>query len=213
MKINKIMLLLFILGTLSFTACGTGGGADLAPDAVRTMAVMTFQAQLTQTAWAAPTATGTPSPTGTPIVIVTFASPGGTSGDLATDIAAESGETVSETADECYDLKFVEDVSIPDYTVIEQGQSFTKSWLVSNIGTCAWEPGFIFNVVSGETLNGVAVTLDQTVQPGWQHQLSVSMVAPKDVTGNLKSVWQLADADNNFFGEGVYVIIEVVPAP
>ena len=92
---------------------------------------------------------------------------------------------------------------------MKPGQSFTKTWLVANTGTCAWEPGFIFNVVAGEPMNGVAVTLKQAVDPGRQFEFSVPMIAPDDKTGELKGTWRLSDANNNFFGDGVYVIIEI----
>jgi hypothetical protein len=85
--------------------------------------------------------------------------------------------------------------------------------LVSNNGTCDWEPGFIFNVVGGDAMNGVAVTLNQTVQPGRQYEFSVPMVAPTDQTGELKGTWRLSDANNNFFGDGVYVLVEIGAGP
>ncbi len=89
------------------------------------------------------------------------------------------------------------------------GQSFTKTWLVSNTGTCAWEAGFKFNVVGGDAMGGVAVTLNQTVEPGRQYEFSVPMVAPTDKTGEIKGTWRLADANGNFFGDGVYVQVRI----
>jgi hypothetical protein len=89
------------------------------------------------------------------------------------------------------------------------GQSFTKTWQVSNSGTCAWEAGFVFNVVSGDTLGGTAVTLNQRVDPGRQYEFSVPMVAPTNKTGAVRGDWQLSDAAGTFFGDRVYVEIEV----
>lgn len=206
MQKKKLFILLNLLGAFVLSACG---GSDestptLTVEQIQTLSVMTYQAQLTQTALAMPTETFTPLPTETPITIVTFASPGGTSSDAATSTPVSSGQSF-----DCYDLAYVKDVTIPDNTEMTPGQSFTKTWLVSNSGTCDWEPGFIFNVVGGETMNGVAVTLNQTVQPGRQYEFSVPMIAPTDQTGEIKGTWQLADADSNFFGQGVYVLIEV----
>ena len=35
------------------------------------------------------------------------------------------------------------------------------------------------------------------------------MVAPTDKTGELKGTWRLSDADGNFFGDGVYVLVDI----
>ena len=206
MQKMKLFILLTLLGTFVLGACG---GSDestptLTVEQIQTLAVMTYQAQLTQTALAMPTETFTPLPTETPIAIVTFASPDSSSPAEATNTPASSGQSLS-----CYDLAYVKDVTIPDNTQVTPGQSFTKTWLVSNSGTCDWEPGFIFNVVGGDAMNGVAVTLNQTVQPGRQYEFSVPMVAPTDKTGELKGTWRLSAANNNFFGDGVYVLVEI----
>jgi len=214
MRKMKIFIALTLLATLVLSACG-GSDADATPtlsmEQIQTLAVMTYQAQLTQTALAMPTETFTPLPTETPITIVTFASPGGTSSDAATSTPVGSGQSSA-----CYGLTFVDDVTIPDGTQMTPGQSFTKTWKVLNSGSCAWEPGFVWNVVAGEAMGGVAVTLNQTVEPGRQFEFSVPMVAPTDKTGKLKGTWRLADANGNFFGEPPYVEIVIgnaTPAP
>lgn len=204
MQKMKLFIVLTLLGALVLGACGGSdeGEPTLTVDQIQTFAVMTYQAQLTQTAQAMPTVTFTPLPTETPITVVTFASPE----DLAN--ATNTPGSNPQSAG-CYDLAYVRDVTIPDNTQVTPGQSFTKTWLVSNNGTCDWEPGFIFNVVGGDAMNGVAVTLNQIVQPGRQYEFSVPMVAPTDQTGELKGTWRLSDANNNFFGDGVYVLVEI----
>ncbi len=203
-----LFIVLTLLGAFVLGACGGSdeGTPTLTVEQIQTFAVMTYQAQLTQTAQAMPTATFTPLPTETPITVVTFASPE----DLANATNTPGSNTQSAG---CYDLAYAKDVTIPDNTQVTPGQSFTKTWLVSNTGTCDWEPGFIFNVVGGDAMNGVAVTLNQTVQPGRQYEFSVPMVAPTDQTGELKGTWRLSDANNNFFGDGVYVLIEIGTGP
>ena len=200
----KFAIVLSLLTVLLLSSCGPSqnGTPTLSVEQIQTLAVMTYQAQLTQTALAVPTSTPTPLPTETPIVVVTFASPGASS---ATDTPVSS----SGGSPGCYDLSYVKDVTIPDNTQMTPGQSFTKTWLVSNSGTCNWEPGFIFNIVGGDAMSGVGVTLNQVVEPGRQYEFSVPMIAPTDQTGEIKGTWQLSDADNNFFGDGVYVLIEI----
>lgn len=58
-------------------------------------------------------------------------------------------------------------------------------------------------------MSGASVTLNQTVQPGRQYEFSVPMVAPTGKTGELKGTWQLSDANGNFFGQGVFVLVMV----
>ena len=198
-------IVLTLLAVFVLSACGgsdAGATPTLSIEQIQTLAVMTYQAQLTQTALAQPTST--PEPTNTPVPIVTFAEPTTSSGVFATSTAAGSAQSSA-----CYGLSYVKDVTIPDNTEVTPGQSFTKTWLVANTGSCAWESGFIFNVVSGEAIGGVAVTLNQTVEPGRQYEFSVPMVAPTNKTGELKGTWRLSDANGNFFGDGVFVVVKI----
>jgi len=207
MKRMKFVMMLTLLAALVLSACG-GSDAEATPtlsvEQAQTLAVMTFQAQLTQTALAKPTATQLP--TTTPIPVVTFVSPTTSSGVIPTSTAAAGGAATGST---CYGLSYVSDVTIPDNTKVTPGQSFTKTWKVLNSGTCAWESGFIFNVVGGDAIGGTAVTLNQRVEPGSQYQFSVPMVVPTNKSGDLKGTWRLSDANGNFFGDGVYVLVNV----
>jgi hypothetical protein len=166
------------------------------------MAVMTFQAGLTQTALANPSATSLP--TNTPVPVVTFVSPTTSSAIVPTATTASGGGSSA-----CYGLSYVSDVTIPDNTQVTPGQSFTKTWRVLNSGSCAWEAGFTFNIVGGEAIGGTAVTLNQRVESGRQYEFSVPMVVPNNASGELKGTWRLSDANGNFFGDGVYVLVKV----
>lgn len=203
----KLVFMLSLLAALFLSACGPGDG-EATPTAsveqIQTQAVMTYQAQLTQTALAQPTFT--PPPTNTPVPVVTFASPTTSSAVIPTSTTAAGGAVTGST---CYGLSYVSDVTIPDNTKVTPGQSFTKTWKVLNSGTCAWESGFVFNIVGGDAIGGTAVTLSQRVEPGSQYQFSVPMVVPTNKSGDLKGTWRLSDANGNFFGDGVYVLVNV----
>ena len=204
MKKSKLMLMLIIIMALMLSACGGGEEGDaptLSVEEIQTFAVMTYQAQLTQTAQAFPTPTPTPNQTATPAI--TFSVPTGS--PAATNTTTASGGQATA----CYGLAFVQDVTIPDGTKMTPGQKFTKTWRVSNTGTCAWESGFVWNIVGGESMGGVSVTLNQTVEPGRQYEFSVPMVAPTDKTGELEGDWRLSDTNGNFFGETPWVKIVV----
>ena len=112
MQRTKLVLMLSLLVVLILGACG-GNDAEATPtlsiEQVQTLAVMTYQAQLTQTALAQPTST--PMPTNT-IQIVTFAAPATTSAVVATSTTAAGGSGSAA----CYNLTYVDDVTIPDGT-------------------------------------------------------------------------------------------------
>lgn len=206
MQRKNSVIMLALLTALVLSACG-GSAADATPtvdvELVRTQAVLTFQAQLTQTALANPTAT--PTATLSPTPAATFAAPTAGSPAAVGTVPVTTGGQSST----CYNLSFVRDVTIPDGTQMTPGQSFTKTWMVSNTGTCAWESGFTFNVVGGEAMGGSAVTLNQRIEPGRQYEFSVPMVAPTNKSGAVRGTWRLADANGSFFGDGVYVEVNV----
>ena len=203
MQTKTKMLILLLLSGLTLSACGGQPEPLPTPDIalIQTLAVATFQVGLTQTAMVLPTATQTP--TNTPLSLATFTPLAGG----APVASPTSGGSAGAAA--CYDLTYVKDVTIPDNTQVTPGQSFTKTWLVQNSGSCAWEAGFIFNVVGGEPMSGAAITLNQAVEPGRQYEFSVQMVAPTGKTGELKGTWRLSDSNGNFFGDGVYVLVVV----
>jgi hypothetical protein len=202
MQKMKLIIVFALLASVVLSACG-GSDAEATPtqsvEQIQTQAVMTYQAQLTQTALVMPTST--PLPTNTPVPVATF--------PVTSDLPVATSTTAAGTSQSCYGLSYVRDVTIPDNTEVTPGQSFTKTWLVSNTGSCAWEAGFVFNIVSGEALGGTAVTLNQSVEPGRQYEFEVPMVAPSDKTGELKGTWRLSDSNGNFFGDGVYVLVNV----
>jgi hypothetical protein len=202
MQKMKLFIVFALLASVVLSACG-GSDAEATPtqsvEQIQTQAVMTYQAQLTQTALAMPTFT--PLPTNTPVPVATF--------PVTSGSPVATNTTAAGSSQSCYGLSYVKDVTIPDNTEVTPGQSFTKTWLVSNTGSCAWEAGFVFNIVSGEALGGTAVTLNQSVEPGRQYEFEVPMVAPSDKTGELKGTWRLSDSNGNFFGDGVYVLVNV----
>jgi hypothetical protein len=206
MKQPKILAALVLLAALLLGACGPSATPEPTPTpvdipAIQTRAVGQFILGLTETAIANPSATptGTPSPTAT-----NTPAPTSTSG-----IPTLSGGGNAQPTQSCYSMAFVSDVTIPDNTTIAPGQTFTKTWKVVNNGTCAWEVGFKFAFVGGEQMSGVTITLDKAVAANEQVELSVVFTAPTDKTGKVQSNWRMSTASGTFFGDEVYVIIEV----
>jgi hypothetical protein len=190
----QTLIAFLILAALTLSACGpsnVGLTPTVNPDAIRTEAVATYAFSLTETALAAPTATPTftPSPTDTPIPTST----GGTQKPQVT----------------CYNLIYLADVTVPDNTPMAAGQKFTKTWRVQNIGSCAWAPGFTFNWIGGEAMNGQTYTLTEAVPIGAKKEISVDMVVPAGKTGAIKGTWKMADANGSYFGDALSVVIVI----
>jgi hypothetical protein len=129
-----------------------------------------------------PTATPTPTATSTVIVLPPTAT------------------TVSLTP--CNSAAFVEDVTFPDNTVVSPEQSFTKIWRLKNTGSCPWNTGYALVFASGNQMGGPAeVLLTAGVKPGESIDLSVNLIAPKDL-GDYTGYWQLRSTESELFGTG-----------
>ncbi|HEX6034210.1 MAG TPA: CAP domain-containing protein, partial [Anaerolineales bacterium] len=73
---------------------------------------------------------------------------------------------------------FVTDVTIPDNTNMVGGTVFTKTWRISNNGTCVWGPTYTLNHYSDERLGApLSVPLGLTY-PGQTLDISVELTAP-----------------------------------
>ena len=73
---------------------------------------------------------------------------------------------------------FVTDVTIPDNTNIVGGTKFTKTWRISNNGTCVWGPTYTLSHYSDERLGAPdSVPLGLTY-PGSTLDISVDLTAP-----------------------------------
>jgi hypothetical protein len=110
------------------------------------------------------------------------------------------------------------DVTIPDDTIMQPGQPFTKTWRLLNAGTCTWTSEYALVWFSGEQMGApLAIPLSGEVAPGQMVDLSVDMVAP-ETPGKYQSNWKLRNAKGVLFGIGpnaasaFWVRIEVVPS-
>lgn len=204
MPTRKLLIFITLLLSLSLAACGgtkPQPTPTLSVAEIQAQAIATFAIGLTQTALAAPTATPTATVTPSPTPFNTL--PVGSPVAVATTAIAGNPTT------SCYGLTFVKDVTIPDDTVMTPGQAFTKTWLVQNSGSCAWEAGFKFAFTGGDAMGGQTFTLPKAVAPGAQLEISIPMVAPTNKTGTVRGNWRMSTATGTFFGDEVFVQIVV----
>jgi hypothetical protein len=110
------------------------------------------------------------------------------------------------------------DVTIPDGTVMNPGERFSKTWRLENAGSCTWTRVYALTFFSGNSLDAFQTNpLAQPVEPGKQIDVTVDMQAP-ETPGVYQSNWMLSNEEGQLFGIGpngdapFWVKIEVVPA-
>lgn len=96
---------------------------------------------------------------------------------------------------------FVKDITIPDGTLLDPGDVFTKTWRLKNVGTCTWTPDYDVVFYGGAQMSGAAVQVPGYVAPGQYVDVSVTFTAPS-AAGHYESYWLLRNANGGLFGTG-----------
>ncbi len=116
---------------------------------------------------------------------------------------------------------FVQDVTVPDNTLLQSGQEFEKVWRLRNNGTCTWNSFYSLVFASGDAMGGPAsLALPGTVAPGQTVDLRVSLRAPTR-NGTFRGNWLLRNPSGQTFGTGssanapfwVQVVVGPTPTP
>lgn len=201
MNFRHLVLVLAAATSLALSACGPSK-ADATPtmsvDAIYTAAFHTLTAQrATQLAL-------TPSATASPLPSPTLAPPA----TASTPLLLGSPTTSVGVGTLCDSSVFVNDVTIPDGTVLAPGKNFVKTWTMMNNGTCNWNTSYKLTFVTGEAMGGSSVPLPSTVPAGQQVQISVSLIAPIN-PGDYTGTWQLQNPQGQMFGNQITVVIKV----
>ena len=167
--VSTFLFLVLVLSACNLPPGGTqeqNGGGNAS--AVLTAAAQTVEASLTETA-AQNTPTVAVIPTSTvapPTVTLAAASP-------TLNVPAATATQDCDNAD------FVTDVTIPDGTVLNPNESFTKTWRLKNSGTCSWTPSYAVVFESGDSMSGPSTqALTGNVNPGQTMDISVDLKAP-----------------------------------
>ena len=122
----------------------------------------------------------------------------------------------------CIDgMSYVQDLSyddkgLTDLPTVQPSEAFTKGWRVKNTGTCTWTPSYflVFNYGNNPLaqMGGQPVAVSKEVKPGETYDLNVNLVAPKE-PGQYAGLWNLRNANNTPFGEGLWVAVTVPGQP
>jgi hypothetical protein len=129
---------------------------------------------------------------------------------VATD--ASTGSSMPVNAADCEnDSEFLEDISIPDYSIIERDEIFVKLWRVRNNGTCTWTPAYKTNFSQGNPLEWQAMAIADIVAPGEETEVSVTIQSPA-IPGIYQTWWQLSDEQGQNFGDRLGLTFEAPKA-
>jgi hypothetical protein len=199
-KSSRLVSIILFLALL-LSACNLPGSTQESDSnsagAVLTAAAQTVEANLTQAAVQNPTAVPVIPTSTTAPPTITLAVPSPTSGAPA----------ATATSD-CDDGDFVTDVTIPDGTVLDPNETFTKTWRLKNSGTCSWTPSYAVVFSNGDSMDGPATqALTGNVNPGQTMDISVNLKAPAS-PGDYTGYWKLRNAAGVTFAT-FYVTIKV----
>jgi hypothetical protein len=202
-NINRFSLALTAL-FLAALACNLPQSqppATLDPSLAYTAAAQTVAAQLTQSALTLNAATVTGA-TSSPTTASTASAP-------TVPLPATISPTLPPTATQiCDKARFVDDITIPDGTILTPGKAFTKTWRIQNIGTCSWTSSYTVVFDHGDQMNGPSTqALVGNVNPGQTVDISINLTAPA-ANGNYKGYWKLRNAGGVTF-TNFYVDIKV----
>jgi hypothetical protein len=217
---NKSVVWIFVsLAFAGLAGCNMPRSQDssvpASPNA--TQIFQTVLARLTQTKSSVPTNTASPPPvpdrsptvTTQPAVVVTKS-------PEASSQSSNSNQTCDQAAP-----GVPIDVSVPDDTVLQPGQPFTKIWRLRNVGTCSWTRAYRVELFSGDAMGAASsVPLAQVVLPGQVIDIAVDMVAPR-AAGMFQGNWKLRNQKDQWFGIGpngdspfwVRIVIPATPTP
>ncbi len=192
------------------------------PDLIFTQAAQTVAAQLTQSALlnpatpipptaeqatAAPTMIAPTLPVNTPAVPTAAIS-------TATSLPPV---TAGSPTPSCDSAQFVTDVTVPDGTNYNGGDSFIKTWRLKNTGTCTWNSSYTLVFDTGEIMGGPASQslTNGNIAPGQEVEVSVALKAP-NVPGTYRGYWRIRNSAgdylpvaNGFQNKSFYVEIKV----
>jgi hypothetical protein len=105
-------------------------------------------------------------------------------------------------------LAFVEDVTIPDGTVVSPGASIDKQWLVQNNGTCNWDSRYRLKFVGGLDMGAATEQALFPARAGNQATIRMVFTTPSE-PGNYSTAWQAIDPNGQPFGDAVFMEIIV----
>jgi len=118
---------------------------------------------------------------------------------------------VPTIAPQCHNgLFFIEDLSIPDGTVVAPGTLLDKHWRVQNTGTCNWDERYRLKEIAGPEMGAVPEQRLYPARSGTEAIIRVIFTAPAEA-GTYRSAWQAYDPEDRPFGDPFFIEVAVQP--
>lgn len=150
---SKTVFFIVLLAALVLSACSTAAPAETTT----------------------PAPSNTPPPTLTPEPPTPFPEASDTPAAPVTDTPAARPTNDPNCTNKA---SFVADVTIPDNTVVNAGETFTKTWRVRNDGTCIWASDYVLTHYSENRMGAPDAVPLGIAYPGQTLDISVQLTAP-----------------------------------
>jgi hypothetical protein len=102
------------------------------------------------------------------------------------------------------DLTYLNDLTIPDGTLVEPGEILDKRWQVENSGTCNWDSGYSLRLVAGPDLGAPTEQGLYPARSNTRTMIRILFTAPQE-PDTYRSEWQAFDPGGNPFGDSFYI--------
>jgi hypothetical protein len=208
-KFNQFGVLLIAL-VMILTGCSSAGtevSPTPNPETVMTAAAQTAEARLTEIA----KSTTSPTPVST---TTSLPSPDAGVTGVPETSPPEGIPTLTPTVEELLTgtdkAAYVMDVTVPDSTEFNSGETFTKVWRLSNIGSSTWSTSYRLTFIGGAQMGGnEEASIPVSVPPGSTVDVEVELVAP-EANGTYRGFWSMKNSAGTLFDNSVYLEIVVV---
>lgn len=110
--------------------------------------------------------------------------------------------TVTVPPSACDKAQFIADINVPDGTVMQPGATFTKTWRLKNVGSCAWSTSYQLVFFNGEQMSAPSsAAFPKNVAVGETVDISINMTAPS-AAGSYRGYWMFKNVSGALFGIG-----------
>jgi hypothetical protein len=106
------------------------------------------------------------------------------------------------------EMRYVDDVTFEDGTLVLPGQAFEKIWRVRNSGTSTWGAGYELAFFGDHRMGGPEAVPLPEAAPGQTVDIVVPLTAPS-TPGRHRSTWKGRSPDGDFFEFEMFVEISV----
>lgn len=130
-----------------------------------------------------------------------------------TQASAAEESPAAATQSTCSDnLTFLNDLSVPDGTVVAPESTLDKRWEVENSGSCNWGGGYRLKLIAGPEMGAASEQALFPARSGTRAVIRVVFKSPGE-PGAYRSKWQAFNPEGQPFGDPFFIDIVVSAAP